>query len=98
MFIVNGAQRLQKLWDNVFGTHDPELYNHLNSNFVLPTTFGTKWTKVLFSRQFSEYILVWDAVIASDFTLVDFFIVAMVIESEYVEGQHSIKIYIFFNK
>ena len=70
------------MWDNVLGTHDPKLYNHLNSNLVLPTTFGTNWTKLLFSRQFKDYVVVWDAVIASGFTLVDFLVVAMVRQTE----------------
>merc|ERR1719229_1276352 len=77
--LCGAAQRLQRVWDNVLGTHDPELYNHLNMNFVLPTTFGTNWTKLLFSRQFKGYVLVWDAVIASGFALVDFLVVAMLI-------------------
>ena len=82
--LCGAAQRLQRVWDNVLGTHDPELYNHLNMNFVLPTTFGTNWTKLLFSRQFKGYVLVWDAVIASGFALVDFLVVAMVRKTEHL--------------
>ena len=89
--LCGAAQRLQRVWDNVLGTHDPELYNHLNMNFVLPTTFGTNWTKLLFSRQFKGYVLVWDAVIASGFALVDFLVVAMVRQTEHLYDTYVCK-------
>ncbi len=58
---------------------DPRLYEHLQSQLVVPTTFGTNWTKLLFSRQFpDDFPLLWDCVVATDFTVVDSAVVAMV--------------------
>ena len=46
---------------------------------VLPTTFGSNWTKLIFSRQFpKEFVLLWDAVYAMGFELIECIFVAMV--------------------
>ena len=66
------------MWVNILQLHDKELYDHLVSMDILPTTFGVNWTKLLFTRQFTDYNLVWDAVMVSKFTLVDYIVVAMV--------------------
>lgn len=76
--VSNATRRLQNLWDNVLPQQDEELHKHLSVMDVIPTTFGTNWTKLLFSRQFSDYLVIWDAVIASAFVLVDYVVVAMV--------------------
>ena len=41
--------------------------------------FGINWTKLLFTRQFPDYFHLWDAIIVSKFTLVDYIVVAMVL-------------------
>ncbi len=75
------ARRLHYIWDNILQTHDPKLYAHLKELEILPTTFGTNWTKLLFSRQFpaSDFLFLWDSIVASGFSLVDYIVVAMVI-------------------
>ena len=77
--LCNAANRLHNLWNNVLRLYDNDLYSHLLAMDVLPTTFGTCWTKLLFSRQFQvDYLVLWDAIIATGFTLVDYVVVAMV--------------------
>ena len=76
--LSNAAKRLHNMWVNILQLHDKELYDHLVSQSILPTTFGVNWTKLLFTRQFSDYFHLWDAVIVSKFTLVDYIVVAMV--------------------
>ena len=45
----------------------------------MPTTFGSNWTKLIFSRQFpKEFVLLWDAVYALGFDLIESIFVAMV--------------------
>ena len=78
VLLSNAARRLQNMWVNILQLHDKELYDHLVSMDILPTTFGVNWTKLLFTRQFTDYNLVWDAVMVSKFTLVDYIVVAMV--------------------
>ena len=60
---------------------DKELHKHLSQLDILPTTFGTNWTKLIFCRQFAatDHLLIWDAVIAAGFTLIDCVVVAMLI-------------------
>lgn len=76
--LSNAAKRLQNMWVNILQLQDKKLYDHLVSLNVLPTTFGINWTKLLFTRQFTDYFHIWDAVIVSKFTLVDYIVVAMV--------------------
>ena len=78
VLLSNAARRLQNMWVNILQLHDKELYDHLVNMDILPTTFGVNWTKLLFTRQFTDYNLVWDAVMVSKFTLVDYIVVAMV--------------------
>ena len=75
--LSNAAKRLHNMWVNILQLHDKELYDHLVSQSILPTTFGVNWTKLLFTRQFTDYFHLWDAVIVSKFTLVDYIVVAM---------------------
>lgn len=77
--ISNAAKRLQNMWDNILQLHNKVLYDHLVSLNILPTTFGINWTKLLFTRQFPDYFHLWDAIIVSKFTLVDYIVVAMVL-------------------
>lgn len=79
--LSNAAKRLQNMWVNILQLQDKKLYDHLVSLNVLPTTFGINWTKLLFTRQFSDYFHIWDAVVVSKFTLVDYIVVAMVTQS-----------------
>lgn len=76
--ISNAAKRLQNMWVNILQLQNKDLYDHLVANHVLPTTFGINWTKLLFTRQFADYFHLWDAIIVSKFTLVDYIVVAMV--------------------
>ena len=76
--ISNAAKRLQNMWVNILQLQDKPLYDHLVSLSILPTTFGINWTKLLFTRQFDDYFHLWDAIIVSKFTLVDYIVVAMV--------------------
>ena len=76
--ISNAAKRLQNMWVNILQLQDKPLYDHLVSLNILPTTFGINWTKLLFTRQFDDYFHLWDAIIVSKFTLVDYIVVAMV--------------------
>ncbi len=81
LMISNAAKRLQNMWVNILQLQDKELYDHLVSLSILPTTFGINWTKLLFTRQFVDYFHLWDAVIVTKFTLVDYIVVAMVSQS-----------------
>ncbi len=76
----NSARRLQNIWVNILKVHDVDLFNHLEGNGILPSTFGIKWTKLLFSRQVADYIPLWDAIIVSKFSLVDYIVASMVSE------------------
>lgn len=91
VLLSNAARRLQNMWVNILQLHDKELYDHLVSMDILPTTFGVNWTKLLFTRQFTDYNLVWDAVMVSKFTLVDYIVVAMVmaIRSKLIIGDSN---------
>ena len=84
ILLSTAARRLQNMWVNILQLHDKELYDHLVNMDILPTTFGVNWTKLLFTRQFTDYNLVWDAVMVSKFTLVDYIVVAMVIIFEFL--------------
>lgn len=75
----NAIRRLRNMWLNILQLHDQDLFDHLENLSVLPTTFGVNWTKLLFSRQFKAYLSLWDAILASLFTLVDYIVVAMVL-------------------
>lgn len=75
----NAIRRLRNMWTNILQLHDQDLFDHLEALYVLPTTFGINWTKLLFSRQFKAYLSLWDAILASKFTLVDYLVVAMVL-------------------
>lgn len=88
----NAVKRLHNMWVNILQLHDKRLYDHLHGLHILPTTFGTNWTKLLFSRQFSDYLPLWDAVIDSKFTLVDYLVVAMVlaIRSQLFDGDSNL--------
>jgi len=77
--VSNAAKRLQNMWDNILQLYNKVLYDHLVSLNILPTTFGINWTKLLFTRQFPDYFHLWDAIIVSKFTLVDYIVVAMVL-------------------
>ncbi len=76
--LCHAARRLHAIWTNILKTHDKVLFNYLEECFIIPTTFGTSWTKLLFSRQITEYLILWDAIVATDFAIVDFVVVAMV--------------------
>ena len=76
--LTNATHRLQSAWVNILQLHDKELYDHLVNMNILPTTFGINWTKLLFTRQFDDYCNLWDAVMVSKFTLVDYIVIAMV--------------------
>ena len=78
LHLCPAAKRLQILWEETLRSHDRELFDHLQEMCIIPTTFGTNWTKLLFSRQFADYLIVWDAVIATNFTVVEHVVVAMV--------------------
>jgi hypothetical protein len=78
LLLGNAAIRMQSMWDNILRLQDQELYEHLQNMQVIPTTFGINWTKLLFSRQFQSYLVIWDSIIATHFSLVDYIIVAMV--------------------
>ena len=66
------------MWVNILQLHDKQLYDHLVGLNILPTTFGVNWTKLLFTRQFQDFLHLWDAVIITKFSLVDYIVVAMV--------------------
>lgn len=89
--VSNAAKRLQNMWDNILQLHHKVLYDHLVSLNILPTTFGINWTKLLFTRQFPDYFHLWDAIIVSKFTLVDYIVVAMVlaVQSILVKGDSN---------
>lgn len=89
--LSNSAKRLQNMWVNILQLHDKELYDHLVSLYVLPTTFGVNWTKLLFTRQFTDYFPLWDAVIVSNFSLVDYIVVAMVSITGEPKSSRSLK-------
>ena len=74
------ARRVKHLWENILQPHDPALYEHLQSLGIVPATFATNWTKLLFSRQFpSDFLLLWDGAVAAGFLdFVDHSVVAMV--------------------
>ena len=55
-------------------------YKNILSNYFVnfSATFGVNWTKLLFTRQITDFYHVWDTVIVSKFMLVDYIVVAMV--------------------
>jgi len=74
------AHKLRTLWNCTLRSRDSVLYDHLQLNDVLPTTFGTGWTRLLFSRQFpADFLVLWDAIVASEFSLVEPVVVAMIV-------------------
>lgn len=75
----NSTRRLQNMWVNILQLHEKKLFDHLQNLQILPTTFGINWTKLLFTRQFTDYCKLWDAVMVSKFSLVDYIVVAMVV-------------------
>ena len=70
--------RIENLWNNILQCHDFNVYNHLQAMNVVPTTFALNWTRLLFSRQIPEYLTVWDSIFASNFSLIDYIVAAMV--------------------
>jgi len=57
-----------------------QLMTFAQENSVLPTTFGIGWTKLLFSRQFpSDFLILWDAIVAAEFTLIEPLLASMVL-------------------
>jgi len=91
LMISNSAKRLQNMWQNILQLVDQPLYDHLVRLTILPTTFGVNWTKLLFTRQITDFYHVWDTIIVSKFMLVDYIVVAMVlaIRSELMQGDSN---------
>ena len=58
---------------------------------IFSATFGVNWTKLLFTRQITDFYHVWDTIIVSKFMLVDYIVVAMVlaIRSELMQGDST---------
>ncbi|TRY64341.1 hypothetical protein TCAL_00845 [Tigriopus californicus] len=77
--LSEAALRLHSLWTDVLQVQDKELYDHLTALSIIPTTFGLNWTKLLFSRQFKDYEVLWDFIFSTQCSSIDYILVAMVI-------------------
>lgn len=76
--LSKAALRLHNIWNDVLQSHDKELFDHLTSLSIIPTTFGLNWTKLLFSRQLKDYEVMWDFIFSTQLSSIDFTLVAMV--------------------
>jgi hypothetical protein len=81
--------------DVVLRQRDPEVYRHIKGMEIEPQIFLMKWIRLMLGREFhlEDVMILWDAIFAhspTDFVLLDFICVAMII---YIRGDLLSKSY-----
>ncbi|VDK70027.1 unnamed protein product [Litomosoides sigmodontis] len=73
--------KLRSIMNDILAVIDPAMYQHLSKLKILPQTYGIRWLRLLFGREFPihDLLFIWDAIFAfrPSLSLVDYIFVAM---------------------